>query len=265
LPETLNIKLTIQYDGSNYFGWQKQRNRPSVQQTIENAIQTLFPYQPIHLIGSGRTDTGVHALNQVANFKLQNSPPTKGGRGVESPLTKGGRGGVLPKLFYSLNSILPRDIAVKKAQLVPHDFHSRYSARRRIYKYFLSTEKQTTFRNWVYHVKTKFDIDLAKEYCKLLPGVHSFRYLCKTKSDKHDFQSEVYYARLRKRNTGIFEFEISAIRFLHSMVRAIVGIMIQVASSKTSIQEFKYKFYNKEPLRIQYVPAHALFLDRVIY
>jgi len=227
-----------------------------VQQTIENALNSLFPNQTIHLIGSGRTDTGVHALNQVANFKLNNPP---------LPWRERNTNDVLRKFSYSLNAILPSDIAVKKAQFVPLDFHARYSAKRRIYKYFLSTQKQTTFRNWVYQVKTRFDIDLAKEYCKLLPGVHCFRYLCKNQSDKHDFQSEVYFARLRKKSAGILEFEISAIRFLHSMVRAIVGIMIQVASSKTSIQEFKYKFYNKEPLRIQYVPAYALFLDRVIY
>lgn len=265
MPETLNIKLTIEYDGSNYFGWQNQKDKPSVQQTIEAALQTLFPNQTIHLIGSGRTDTGVHALNQVANFKVEDSPLIKVGRSERSGVPALAGGVVLPKLLYSLNSILPQDITVKKAQVVPHDFHARYSAKKRIYKYYLSTRKQTIFRNWVYHVKTKFDIDLAKEYCKLLPGVHSFRYMSKTKSDEHDFQSEVYYARLRKRSSGLIEFEISAIRFLHSMVRAIVGMMIQVASSQVPIQEFKNKFYNKEPLRIQYVPAHALFLDRVIY
>ncbi|MGH2575288.1 MAG: hypothetical protein ACRDFC_06265, partial [Ignavibacteria bacterium] len=108
-----NIKLTIEYDGKNYFGWQRQKNKPSIQNTIEKSLQILFPEEKIKLTGAGRTDAEVHALNQIANFKIS--------KDIFDKLT-------LKKFVYSLNSILPDDIAVKKAYKVSLDFHSRYSA-----------------------------------------------------------------------------------------------------------------------------------------
>lgn len=245
-----NIKLSIEYDGKNYFGWQKQKKGRSLQQTIEDAIRIIFPSEKINLIGSGRTDAGVHALNQVANFKISSESFKK---------LK------LNKLFYSLNSLLPDDIVIKKASLTSSDFHSRYSAKKRIYKYYLTDRKKAIKGDKFHFLKTKFDIDLAKDYCKLLEGVHSFRYLCKNKTDRRDFMSRIYYADIKKQRDGIYVFEICANRFLHSMVRAIVGLMLKVASSKLPLTEFKQKFNNKEPLKIQFVPANALFLDRVIY
>jgi tRNA pseudouridine38-40 synthase len=248
--DEVNIRLVIEYDGKNYFGWQRQKKRPSVQQTIEDALSIIFPNEKINLIGSGRTDTGVHALNQVANFKIRNESFKRGKS---------------DKLVYSLNSILPGDIAVKEARLAPPDFHSRYSAKKRVYKYYFTDKKRAINNDKLYFFKTKFDIDLAKDYCKLVEGVHSFRYLCKNKTDRRDFMSQVYYAKINKQKGGVYLFEICANRFLHSMVRAIAGLMLKVASSKLSTKEFKHKFENKEPLKIQFLPANALFLDRVIY
>jgi tRNA pseudouridine38-40 synthase len=114
-------------------------------------------------------------------------------------------------------------------------------------------------------VKTKFDIDLAKEYCKFIEGAHSFKSMCKNREDKHDFISNVFYVKVKKRKEGIIDFEICANRFLHSMVRAIVGMMINVASGKISLKEFKTKFEKGEPLKIQYVPSNALILVKIIY
>jgi len=250
LRETVNIKLAIEYEGKNYFGWQRQKTKPSVQQAIENALRIIFPGEKINLIGSGRTDTGVHALNQVANFKLS---------GKSFDKLK------LNKLRYTLNSLLPGDIAVKGARPVPPGFHSRYSAKKRIYKYYLTDRKIAVNGDKFYFLKTRFDIDLAKDYCKLLSVTHSFRSLCKNKADRRDFMSHVYYAKIKKKRNGIYIFEICANRFLHSMVRAVVGLMLKVASSKLSLIEFKQKFNNGEPLKIQFVPSNALFLDRVIY
>ncbi len=250
MRETVNIKLTIEYDGKNYFGWQIQKKGASIQQTIENALRTLLPGEKISLIGAGRTDAGVHALNQVANFRISSDSFNK-----LNPT----------KFLHSLNSILPSDIAVKKAEKTAEGFHSRYSAKKRTYKYFITKKKKAVNGDKFYLLKTKFDIDLAKEYCKLLEGVHYFQYMCKNTDDKHGFMSRVFEASIRKQKDGTFVFTICANRFLHSMVRAVVGMMLKVASSKIIITEFKSKFKNKEPLKIQYVPAHALFLDRVIY
>lgn len=248
-----NIKLVIEYDGKNYAGWQIQKNKLSVQETIEHSLHVLFHKDSIKLIGAGRTDSGVHALNQTANFKI-----SKDAFSVSGIKTLG-------NLVYSMNSILPGDISIKKAGFVSENFHARYSAKKRVYRYLLSTQKRGFNPDKYFRSKTKFDIDLAKEYCKFIEGIHSFRMMCKNREDKHDFMSIIYYAKLKKRRDGIIEFEICASRFLHSMVRAIVGMMIQIASGKISLKDFKTKFKKGEQLKIQYVPANALILDKIIY
>jgi tRNA pseudouridine38-40 synthase len=248
--DLINLRLTIEYDGKNYFGWQRQKSKPSIQQTIEKSLQVLFPGEKIKLIGAGRTDTGVHAYAQTANFKIRKKSFEKYGKS---------------KLVYSLNAILPDDISIRKLSTAKDDFHARYSAKSRVYKYCLCTEKHAIERDKCYNIKTKFDIDLAKEFCKLLSGVHSFKGLCKNKTDEHGFLCKVKYAKLKKLRTGIIEFEICASRFLHSMVRAIAGTMIKIASKKLSIKEFQQKFKKGEEIRIQYVPANALFLAKVNY
>jgi tRNA pseudouridine38-40 synthase len=246
----INIKLVIEYNGENYFGWQKQRNKPTIQQTIEKSLQVLFPKSIIKLIGSGRTDTGVHALNQVSNFKIDKALFDAVG---------------FKKLFSSLNAILPEDIAVKKISSCPEKFHSRYSAKKRLYSYYLAERKSALNHRTSFRLKTKFDIDLAKDFCKLLMGEHSFEHFCKSRSDKHNFRSNILRASVLKQNNGMIRFDICANRFLHSMVRAIVGVMISIASGKMTLEEFKSKFYKGEYIKIQYVPSNALFLKQITY
>jgi tRNA pseudouridine38-40 synthase len=251
----LNIKLIIEYDGKNYAGWQKQKNKSqkTIQETIEHSLQVLFTKEKIKLIGAGRTDAGVHALNQAANFKIRKS------------VFPGGKISSLNRLTHSLNSILPADIAVKSVKVVNDKFHARFSAKKRVYKYLLTTAKRAYNADKYFRLKTKFDIDLAKEYCKFIEGEHSFKQMCKNREDKHGFMSNIFYARIKKRKDYVIEFEICANRFLHSMVRAIVGMIIEVASGKISLKEFITKFEKGEPLKIQYVPSNALILDKIIY
>ncbi|MGH2574775.1 MAG: hypothetical protein ACRDFC_03640, partial [Ignavibacteria bacterium] len=128
-----------------------------------------------------------------------------------------------------------------------------------------SEEKRALYAGYYFRIKTKFDIDLAKEFCNLLKGTHCFRYFCKNKYDSHNFMSKIFYSSVKKQKNGLIVFEICANRYLHSMVRAIVGMMIKVASSKLLLKDFRRKFKKKEPLKIQYVPSYALVLDRVIY
>jgi tRNA pseudouridine38-40 synthase len=253
---TVNIKLTIEYDGKKYFGWQRQKNlpaqagKPTIQQTIEESLQVLFPTQNIKLTGAGRTDAGVHALGQVSNFRID--------KDLNQKLD-------LHKLAYQLNSILPRDITVKKAEKVSDDFHARYSAKKRVYRYQLSGVKRSFNGDKYLNIGRSIDIKAAGEFCKTIEGAHSFKSMCKNKSDEHDFMSIVYYAKLKKKKDNILEFEICANRFLHSMVRAIVGMLIRVGSGKTSLREFKEKFKKGETIKIQYVPANALILAKIIY
>ncbi len=247
---TVNIKLTIEYDGRKYSGWQRQKNKPTIQQTIEESLQVLFPSQNIKLTGAGRTDAGVHALGQAANFRID--------KDLNQKLD-------LHKLAYQLNSILPRDITIKKAEKVNGDFSARYSAKKRIYRYQLSEVKRSFNADKYLNIGRSLDFKTAREFCKTIEGIHSFKSLCKNQSDEHDFKSIVYYAKLKKKKDNILEFEICANRFLHSMVRAITGALISVGSGKTSLKEFKEKFKKGEAIKIQYVPANALILAKIIY
>lgn len=251
--DTVNIKLVIEYNGKNYFGWQRQKNKPTIQQKLEEALSIFFPKSKINLIGAGRTDTGVHALNQVANFKI-------GENEFKSVKTD--------KLLYPLNAILPDDISIKKINIYNNDFNARYSAKIRAYSYYFSTTKQAIYKDFSYKLSTPFDIDLANKFCKLIIGNHSFKSFCKNKSDKHEFRAIVYKAKIMKQRNGLICFEICANRFLHSMVRALAGAMIKTASNKISLDEIKNKLYSTgkgAELKIQYVPSKALFLKKIIY
>ncbi len=171
----------------------------------------------------------------------------------------------LNKIVYSLNAILPADIAIKKAVKVKSSFHARYSAKKRIYKYLLTKEKRAIDADKYFFIKTKFDIDSANKFCKLLIGEHSFKSFCKNKTDKHNFICNVFSADIQETKKGLYAFTISANRYLHSMVRAIAGMLLKIASSKITITEFKNKFIKGEQLKIQYLPANALILVQIIY
>lgn len=255
----VNLKLVIEYDGKNYFGWQRQSAKPTIQHTIEKSLQVLFPGEKIQLAGAGRTDTGVHAMNQAANIKLG-----KGALARYSTKAGTAKQGV-DKLAYSLNSILPDDILIKKISKVNGDFHARYSAKSRRYRYFITTQRHALDFDKLYFIKTKFDIDLAEKFCKLIQGAHSFKSLCKNKTDEHDFYCDVKSVSVKKLKEGIIRFEIEANRFLHSMVRAVIGAMLQAASGKMELSEFRKKFIKGEDIKIQYVPANALYLVKVNY
>lgn len=252
--EKINLKLIIEYDGSKYFGWQRQSgNKPTIQLVIENSLQVLFPAEKIQVAAAGRTDAGVHAYAQCANVKL-------GKASFVRYSTKGG----INKLSTSLNAILPADIAVKKITKVKEDFHARYSAKERAYEYLITTEKHALGGDKMYRIKNEFDLKKAEAFCKVIIGYKSFRSLCKNKDDGHGFKCDVTYASVKQKGS-IIKFEIRASRFLRSMVRAVTGVMLDIASGKMELNEFNRKFKKGEEIKSQYVPAKALFLVKVKY
>ncbi|HMQ79256.1 MAG TPA: tRNA pseudouridine(38-40) synthase TruA [Ignavibacteria bacterium] len=246
----VNVKLIVEYDGKNYSGWQRQKTERSVQQTLEEKLSVLLPGEKVTLNGAGRTDAGVHAYGQCANFKIEKSRIEKTG---------------LSRLLVSLNALLPDDIVVKDIRKAPPEFHARYSAKRREYVYRLTEIKRAIEGDKLLLLRSSFDIKAAKSFCTVIKGNHSFRSLCKNKKDEHDFRSIVYSCDVKRKKDGIIEFTISANRFLHSMVRAVVGAMIKVASGDLTKEEFIKKFKNGDEMKIQYVPAKALFLSKVTY
>lgn len=240
-----NYKLTIQYDGTQYAGWQIQANALTIQGAISKSIEQILQKE-INLIGSGRTDSGVHSLWQVANFAL------------DSELD-------LFKFKYSLNSVLPDDISITKVESVDEKFHARFSAKRRSYIYLISNQKSPFFDRYSYTLFSGFDQDRMNKLSQALVGTKDFTSFSKTNSEVQNKICEVYEARWR-RHRNFFIFYIEANRFLYGMVRAIVGSLLKAYSPEEGMNYLKNIFNQKDrSAAADSVPAKGLFLYKVKY
>ena len=247
-----NIKLVLEYDGTNYKGWQIQPNQPTVQATIENAL-TRLTKTPIQLIGAGRTDSGVHAEGQVANFRTTAKMPV-------IAFQKG------------LNATLPRDIVVCSATEVPADFHARFSATRRRYRYtILNREYPSSLsRGTSYFFSKKLNVERINALSQLLIGKKDFSSFQKTGSDRMNPVCEIYEAHWWEKAPYIY-FEIEADSFLRGMVRAIVGTVLTVnckflLASGDAEMEFRRILEAKDrSVAGMSAPAHGLSLISVKY
>ena len=242
-----NYKLTIEYDGNKFNGWQRQKNtKNTIQENIESSLTKLLD-EKISIIGAGRTDTGVSALNQVANFKTEKK--------IEN----------VKKFLYSLNSILPDEISIKKLAKVPLKFHSRYSAKKRIYEYYITTVKKAIGKDHYYKLIYKLDFGKIDKLIKVIKGRKSFKSLCKNDFDKHDFFCNVQELKYFKVNKNEIFFRIVSDRYLHSMVRAIIGCLIDIGRGKLDLQTTVSKFKKGEKIKATYLPGNALILKKIYY
>jgi len=240
-----NFKLTIQYDGTNYSGWQIQKNAPTIQQTIADSIKIILK-EEVNLIGSGRTDSGVHALGQVANFISAGEID-------------------LPKFRHSLNAILPIDIAIKHIEEVPEEFHARFSAVKRSYFYFISKGKSPFYEKYSYRFPGKPELAQLKEISKIFIGNKDFTSFAKKNSEIENKNCNVTCADWRE-TKDLLIFHIEANRFLHGMVRAIVGTILRTASENYNSDYIKNIFEQKDRQSAwEAVPAKGLFLYKVTY
>jgi tRNA pseudouridine38-40 synthase len=239
--------MTIEYDGVDFNGWQRQKNtRNTIQEYIESSLKSLLK-QDITLTGAGRTDADVSAFNQVANFKTEKEFEFK-------------------KFLYSMNSILPDTITIKKISKVPPDFHSRYSAKKREYIYKISFRKRSIEGRYFYKLIYDIDFKLIDKFIKELIGYKSFKSLCKNKTDKHNFccnVSSITYKYSKAKDELIFK--IISDRFLHSMVRGIAGCMVDVGRGRLDFEETKNSFQKGEKIKATYLPGNALFLKKIYY
>jgi tRNA pseudouridine38-40 synthase len=239
-----NYKLTIQYDGSVYAGWQIQENSNTVQGTISDAIHILLK-EKVNLIGSGRTDSGVHALGQVANFRVDQSIDVH-------------------RFSHSLNSILPEDISITNIEVVDEKFHSRFDAKDRSYLYLVSKFKSPFYNNYSI-LKKNLNILHLNNIANELLGEHDFSSFCRKNSDVKNKNCKV--TSIGWKETGNFYlFFISADRFLHGMVRTIVGTLLKV-ESLNGAQEIVEKIMNAKNREAagETVAAKGLFLRKVTY
>ncbi len=240
-----NYKLTIQYDGTEYAGWQIQENSNTVQATITEAIRLLLK-EKINLIGAGRTDSGVHAVGQTANFR------------TESVID-------IYRFRHSLNSILPFDISIKKMEEVPEGFHARYDAKKRAYFYLISKTKNPFFRNYSYFYHKEIDLDKLNRLSKIISGTKDFTSFCRKNSEVENKICTVYQISWREIRELIV-FYIKADRFLHGMVRTIAGTLLrsQELSEPENYLNGIFQLKNRESA-FEAVPANGLFLYKVEY
>jgi len=213
-----NLKLTIEYDGTDFAGWQVQPAERTVQGEIEKVLTTILG-EKMELAGSGRTDSGVHAFGQVANFILEKEVD-------------------LPKLLHSLNSMLPKDIVIRELAEVPGDFHARYSAISRIYSYRIHLGRTALNHRHVWESPYDLGLDELKWCAEVIRGEHDFTSFCVAKSQKDDCSCEVMDADWKKVGRELL-FHIEADRFLHTMVRSLVGTMVEVGRGFLPKEEFR--------------------------
>lgn len=251
MKDKYNYKMIISYDGGSYNGWQRQGNtKVTIQGTIEERLQQVLQ-ESVEIYGSGRTDAGVHAYGQVANFYLS--------RLIEEE-----------KIMEQLNKNLPEDIRIHVMKLTTNAFHSRFSAVSKEYLYFVDTkERPHVFtRKYKLHVPEKLDFNKMKEAASYLIGRHDFRSFT---SDKRREKSCIRTIREieiipDERAEDGFCIRVHGCGFLHNMVRIIVGTLLEVGSGKLDAIEMKkiLKSRNRKCAG-KMVPAHGLFLKAVHY
>ncbi|MDI3312315.1 MAG: tRNA pseudouridine(38-40) synthase TruA [Thermoanaerobacterium sp.] len=242
-----NIVLVIEYDGTNYHGWQIQKNALTIQEVITKAIKKIT-LEDVNLIGSSRTDAGVHALNQVANFTSNCNIPAS-------------------KIPNALNSLLPKDIVIKDAYDADMDFHSRYSAKGKRYKYIIYNRKFNSpiYRNYSWHISNELDLDRMTESLMYLKGTHDFSAFKASGSSVKDSVRTVRDILLKKNDFNV-EFEIEADGFLYNMVRIIVGTIVDVGLGKINPIDVKEILDSKNRCMAgKTAPPQGLFLTKIYY
>ncbi len=240
-----NYKITLSYDGTSYAGWQIQKNAVTVQQKITEALETLLK-DDVNLIGSGRTDAGVHAIGQVANFITTDELD-------------------LYRFTYSLNCMLPRDIAIKKIEKVEETFNSRFDARKRSYLYFIVKNKNPFWDKYAFRNGRNFDISYLNRLSKSFIGENNFTSFCRTRSETENKICNIWDAFWRRQNDFLI-FKIEGSRFLHGMVRAITGTLLNAEKNNFDEKYINSIFasLNREAAG-ESVPAHGLYLYKVKY
>ncbi len=242
-----NIKLTIEYDGKDFYGWQKQPNKLNIQGEIEKAIYNITK-EEVDLIGSGRTDAGVHALGQIANFKTNSNIS-------------------IEKLPLALNSQLKNSIIIKKAEVVDERFHSRYNAKQKTYRYIINNSQCGTaiYRNLEYCFPIELDVEKMKEATKYFEGEHDFKAFKSSGTSGKNSVRTIYKAIVKKEGERII-IELTGNGFLYNMVRIISGTLLDVGMGKIAPDEIENIIESKDRQKAgKTLPAHGLYLVEVLY
>jgi tRNA pseudouridine38-40 synthase len=246
-----NIRITVEYEGTAYAGWQIQTDQKTIQGELIEAIYRVTGKR-VPLVGAGRTDAGVHGLGQVANFHIDHS--------------------LEPERYReAINFYLPDEILVKESAEVPLDFHARNDARFRRYRYLIGSERSAVYRNFRWY-RDGLDFSLLKDAAELIVGEHDFSPFCVVSSRKENNVCWIDHSHWRKVGK-LLVFEIRGNRFLHNMVRSLVGGMANLASKgkdrnpeNLTLPRFRDILDNPREKRVVFTaPACGLYLVSVGY
>jgi tRNA pseudouridine38-40 synthase len=237
--------LELSYVGTNYFGWQRQKNLPTIQGELDKAL-TIFFRQDLTTIGCGRTDTGVHAINFFAHFDININ--------IENP----------NRILYNLNAILPTEIAIKNINSVQDDFHARYSAISRTYHYLIIKNKNPFFINRAWQMSKPLNIDNIKKLLPSLIGIKDFSAFAK-KMPISNYNCNIHEIIVKEHKDFII-FSITANRFLRQMVRSIVGVLTSIGLGDIDEKTFNDLLIKKDKNKIKLIaPPQGLYLTHVCY
>jgi tRNA pseudouridine38-40 synthase len=240
--------IQVSYKGANYAGFQIQKNANSVQAEVEKALKIFFK-EDFTLTCSSRTDAGVQALNNYFHFNSEIIPSKD----------------KLNKIIYNLNSILPRDIVIKAIFSVANNMHARFSAKSRVYKYYIYGHKDPFQEDRAFYYPYSLEVRKLNEAAGLIKDCKDFTSFSKRNTQVKTFLCDIYTSRWIKED-GLLIYEVEGNRFLRGMVRGLVGTMLRVGTGKTSISEFQEILIAKDSSLADFsVPPHALFLMDVRY
>ncbi len=241
-----NIKIIVEYDGTDFVGWQRQPNGRSVQEEIETILRMLTDEHVI-ITGAGRTDAGVHARGQAANFKIESSIAAA-------------------DLHRALNGLLSDEIVVHSAEEVPEEFSARYSARERFYRYFISRTPTAIERKFCWQLSYPLNAGLMNQASSLVRQTKDFQSFCKVNSGVDNYLCNIFEAGWSEPSSRELVFSIRSNRFLHGMVRALVGTIVDVGREHISVNEFREIINAKDRREAgMAAPPQGLFLEEVVY
>lgn len=246
MPERV-LKLTIEYDGTGYSGWQTQKNSRAIQDVVEEAVEAVTG-EKSRVHGAGRTDAGVHALGQVAHLKTSSEIPAL-------------------NLAKAVNTHLPPDIAVVNALNAPADFHAQYDPSKKLYRYSVNTRliRPAVKRNYHYHFPRKLNLDAIRECTAQITGKVDFKAF--QSSTEKDIPTVKNMTRAEAVQNGeVFTFGFEADGFLYKMVRNIVGTLLWAGEGKITADEFSAILKSRDRKQAgPAVPGHGLTLVRITY
>ena len=240
------IKLTLEYDGTDFVGWQFQENGRSVQEIVEKGLSQILR-ETVRVAGAGRTDSGVHAKGQVASFQTESSLNCH-------------------SIVKGLNGVFPKDVVALEAQDAAEGFHARFSARSRRYEYVIKKRRTAVWRRFCWEVGYTLDSEQMKHCLDEILGLHDFVSFCKSEADIKQFDCTIFNASWRTPDEWTLIFDITSDRFLHGMVRALVGTMVEIGRGYRPLEDMKRIIAAKDRREAgMAAPPKGLFLTNVYY